>query len=420
LHHIYEIASRIEEFINMPGRVSIKKMTTPLKVSVVCALTLIVFLFQTVSATGAETLTRIQVPDGLSPGLMHLLDLADPEQQPSFQPDKIKKLLEFVEQPKDPGAMYFADPKIGSPSAYFDFDIRQHFDHMLKYAFNPNLPGYLTTPSSLRLSRWKQVQGLSGRLPVLWKIVDEQEEPILIRGLEFVENTPDVFSGAYYSYYLYRTLILFKANNRKVILSISKQKGKSDVGKKGYVLGTDDNWDYFYSGKPGLTKPGFGWVRSHMYDSSGINIYYEIDPYEPLLRCAAFKWVRAGWSKINVVKTHHIHNGIKRYAKSFKQIMEYPSLPSINALGDAFSKINAMPADALKERIKIYLNILENRYGRDYRPPSAWSPQVFKDRSPWFQMSTEAMQSVLMVEYMKHAMGKSDANVVVALRGLLK
>ena len=79
-----------------------------------------------------------------------------------------------------------------------------------------------------------------------------------------------------------------------------------------------------------------------------------------------------------------------------------------------------MSADALKERIKIYLNILENRYGRDYRPPGTWSPQVFKDRSPWFQMSTEAMQSVLMVEYMKHAMGKSDANAVVALLDLSK
>jgi hypothetical protein len=401
----------------MPGRVSIKKMTAPLKISVGSALILIVFLFQTPSATGAEPLTKIQVPDRLSPGLAHLLNLAGPEKQSSFQPDKIKKLLDFVEGPKEPGVLYFADPKMGSPSAYFDFDVRQHFGHMLKYAFNPNLPGYLTTPSSIRWSHWKQVQSPVGPSAVLWKIVDEQEAPILVKELGFVENTPDVFSGAYYSYHLYRTLILYKANHRKVIISISKQKGKSDVGKKGYVLGSDDNWDYFYSGEPGLMMPGLGWVRSRMYDSYGINIYYEIDPQAPLLRCAAFKWVRAGWSKINVVKRHHIHNGIKRFAKSFKQIMEHQSLPSINAFGVAFSKINAMSADELKKRIKIYLNILENRYGRDYRPPRAWSPQVFKDRRPWFQMSKEAMQSVLMVEYMKQAMGKSDANGIVALLG---
>lgn len=392
-------------------------MTSPRKRVCSYALLIFAFLFQAVSASGEEPLTHIQVPDSLSPGLIHLLNLADPEKQLSFQPDKIKKLLAFIETPKDLGVIYFADPKLGAPSAYFDFDTRQHFDHIVKYTFNPNLPSYLTSPSSIRLSHWEQAQGLSGKLPLLWKIAGAQEAPFIVNGLEFVENTPDVFSGAYYSYYLYRTLVLYKANDRKVIISISKQKGKSDVGKKGYVLGSDDNWDYFYSGKPGLSMPGLSWVRSHMYDSYGINIYYEIDPYTPLVRCAAFKWVRAGWSKINVVKKHHIHNGIKRFAKSFKQIMEYPSLPSIDAFGDAFSQINAMTADELKEKIKVYLDILGNRYGRDYRPPRAWSPQVFKDRSPWLQMAPEAMQSVLMVEYMKHAIGKSDANAVVALLG---
>ncbi len=119
---------------------SIKKMTSQLKMVCCCALTIMTFLFQAASAPGAEPLTQIEVPDSLSPGLMHLLDLADPQKQPSFQPDKIKKLLEFVEGPKEPGALYFADPKLGSPSAYFDFDIRQRFDHMLKYAFNPKVP----------------------------------------------------------------------------------------------------------------------------------------------------------------------------------------------------------------------------------------------------------------------------------------
>jgi hypothetical protein len=395
-------------------------MAPPRKRVCTNALIIVALIFQAALAQGEAPLTRIQVPDSLSPGLAHLLDLADPDRQQAFQPHKINKLLEFVEAPKDPGAMYFVDPGLGSPSAYFDFDIRQHFDHILKYAFNPNVPQHLMAPSSMRLSHWEEVQGLDGQFPLLWRMIDEQAAPIIVSGLEFVENTPDVFSGAYYSYHLYRTLILFKADNRKVIISISKQKGKSDVGKKGYVLGFDDNWDYFYSGKPGLVMPGLGWVRSHMYDSNGINIYYEVDPHAPLVRCAAFKWVRAGWSKINVVKQHHIHNGIKRFAKSFKQIMEHPSLPGVEAFGDAFSRLNAMTPDELKDRIKIYLDILENRYGRDYRPPRAWSPKVFIDRSPWFQMSAEAMQSVLMVEYLKHAIGKSDAKVVVALLGLSK
>jgi hypothetical protein len=79
-----------------------------------------------------------------------------------------------------------------------------------------------------------------------------------------------------------------------------------------------------------------------------------------------------------------------------------------------------MPANELREGIKIYLSNLESRYGRDYRPARTWSPKVFKDQSPWFQMSTQAMQAVLMMEYMKHTLGKTDAHGVVALLGLSK
>ena len=396
-------------------RGSISKMTSLQKMGCGCALIMLVFVFQAAAVSGAETLSEMPVPESLSPGLMYLLDQADPAKYQSFKRSKIKEILEYVQKPKGADALYYADPQLGSPSAYLDFDIRQHFDHVLKYSFNPKFPGYLMTPSSTRLSHWNQVQGSGSQLPVLWDTADNLEAPVIVRGLETIENTPDVFSGAYYRYQLNRTLILFKDNNRKVFISISRQTDTSDVGKKGYVLGSDDNWDYFYSGQPGLTIPGLGWVKSRMYDSYGINIYIEMDPGAPLLRCGVFKWVQAGWSNINVVKRHHIHNGIKRFAKSFKEIMEHPSLPGIDALSDAFAKIKALTVDELRASIKTYLSTLENYYGRDYRPPRRWSPQIFKDKKPWLQMSIEAMQSVLMVEFIKHAMGKRDAPNVVAL-----
>jgi hypothetical protein len=395
-------------------RGAMAKMTSLPKMGCGCTLIVLVFMLQTVSVSAAEKLTETPVPESLSPGLMYLLELADPAELQSFQPAKIKKLLQYIQKPKAANALYYADPKLGSPSAYLDFDIRQHFDHILKYSFNPNIPGYLMTPSSTRLSHWDPVQGSDGQLPVLWDTSDNLEAPVIVKGIETIENTPDVFSGTYYRYQMYRTLILFKDDNRRVLISISRQTGSSDVGKKGYVLGSDDNWDYFYSGKPGLTIPGLGWAKSRMFDSYGINLYIEMDPAAPMLRCGVFRWVQAGWSKINVVKRHHIHNGIKRFEKSFREIMEHPSLPDIDALSDAFSKIKALPEDKLKSSIKSYLAILVNRYGADYRPPRRWSPQVFKDKKPWLQMSTEAMHAVLMVEFLKHAMGKRDAQDLIA------
>jgi hypothetical protein len=197
--------------------------------------------------------------------------------------------------------------------------------------------------------------------------------------------------------------------------TLSKQTDRSDVGKKGYVLGSDDNWDYFYSGNPGLTIPGLGWVSSYMYDSYGISIYYELDPAAPLQRCGIFRWVRAGWSGINAVKKHHIHDGIKRFAKSFKQIMEYPDLPGTNQFSGVYSKITSLPEIELRDRIKLYLSILQNRYGSDYRPSRALSPLVFQDKGPWLQMRAEAMQSALMLEYLKAVMAKTSPKRIEAL-----
>ena len=382
-----------------------------------CRQFLILFILLVTAATalGEDRLSETKIPDRLSPDLMHLLNLADPSLQTHFDAAKIRNLLDYIETPKDIDSHLFVAPQIGSPSSYYEFDVHRSFGHFLKYAFNPDVPGYLLTPSSIRLTHWKQVQGSGDRLPPLRNIIATLEEPVILRGLEFVENTPDLVSGAYYSYDLHRALVLLKFKNRKVIITISKQKDRSNVGKKGYVLGSDDNWDYFYSEKPGLTIPGLGWARSYMYESSGINVYYEIDPYTPVLRCATFKWLRAGWSKINAAKNHHIYSGMKRFAKSFKEIMEYPALPNIDAFSDAYAKVKALSKIELIERIKIYLNILENRYGQDYRPERALSPKVFKDKNPWFQMSADAMQAVLMMEYLKHALGKTDKQTVVAL-----
>ena len=403
----------------MNRHISTKKMTVAPKIGS-CVLIMIVCLLQSVPASGADPLPEIQVPNDVSPALMHLLEQAGPDHQASFDAEKIIKLLNYIRSPKQQNALYFVDQKIGAPSGYFEFDLRQNLEQILKYAFNPNLPGFLMTPSSMRFSRWEQMPADGQRVPLLWNMLDKLDEPVIVKGIQFVENTPDLVSGAYYGYHLDRTLILFKHNNRRALISISKQKGTSDVGKKGYVLGSDDNWDYFYSGKPGLTIPGLGWVRSHLYDSYGVNIYYEIDTQAPLLRCAVFKWLRAGWSRINAVKKNHIHNGIKRFAKSFKEIMEHPSLPSIIAFSDAFSKIKAMSDTELRAKIKIYVSILEKRYGREYRPPRQWSPKIFEDKSPWYQLSTEAMQSALMVEYIKVVLGKTEDKVLIALLDLPK
>jgi len=394
---------------------SVTACDTMKKIRLVLILTVPVCLLLATAGYGSGEKAQIKLPDSLSPGLMHLLDLVDPQRSEQFDSKRITEILEFIDAPKDLNRLYYADTKTGAPSAYYQFDVARRLQEVLKYAFNPAIPGHITMPSSVRLSHWRQVDGHAQTLPELWKEMAALDSPVVVRGIEVLENTPDTFSGAYYKYDLHRVLILFKADNRNVLISISKQTDVSDVGQKGYVLGADKNWDYYYTGKPGLTIAGLGWVRSYMYDSYGISVYYEREPGAPMVRCAIFKWLRAGWSGINMVKRYHIYEGLLRYAKSHKEIMESALLPEADALADFFSGIRALGIEDLRDKIAFYPHILKSRYAISPPPDAKWSSDLFDNREYWARLSKEEMQSLIMLEYMKLALGKTDKKEVAEL-----
>ena len=233
-----------------------------------------------------------------------------------------------------------------------------------------------------------------------------------------MEITPDTHSGAYYAYNVHETELLFRYHQRPILVTVSRQVDVSSVGKKGYVLGTDDDWDYFYSDKPGLTLPALGWVKSYMYGSSGINIYDEVDPVAGKVRCAVFKWLQAGWSGINMVRRKHIYSGLKRFAKPLKEILEYPSLPTVKSMTDYFSRIRGYSEDTLRAKMQIYSGILQNRYDGEKGHAKKLPAYLFKDQNHWARMSRDEMESALVIEYMKYAVGKTRLDEVEALLDL--
>jgi hypothetical protein len=155
-----------------------------------------------------------------------------------------------------------------------------------------------------------------------------------------------------------------------------------------------------------------------MYDSYGISIYYEIDAQLPKVRCATFRWVRAGWSKFNVVKRFHIYKGSLRFAAAFKEIMESTQLPGVDTLAAAFSKMMNLSVEELKDKMKLYVDILKQQYGRVPLKSVKWSPKIFEGKIQWLEMSKEEMRSALVVEYMKYVLGKTDIRDVGALLSL--
>ncbi len=348
------------------------------------------------------------MPASMNSGLRHLLSLADPGREVDFKPHAISSVLEFVESTKEKEAVYYCDILRGLTSAYYEFDLRLDFKTLVDYTFNPDIPGVVMTPSSTRIYRWMGTTDNNGGYPRMGNYLNKTDSPVVFRGRQFIEITPDLTSGAYYRYQANLTILYFKYRGRDVIVSINRQSDLSTVGKKGYVLGTDVDWDYLYTGKTGLTLPALGWVRSYMYDSQGINIYDAINPAGPLVRCAVFKWLRAGWSGINMVQKKHILRGLKRFAATYKEILESPRVPPVARLTTDCAAIHAMPPDVLRAKMDIYFDVLKRRYLQGPNHTRREPAKLIESGSHQYRLTEEEMKSVLFVEYMKRALGKTE------------
>lgn len=349
------------------------------------------------------------VPEDANPGLDYLLELAQADHSQPFDLSKIESVIHFLRMTKDQNTLYFPGNRKNVASAYYEFDIHKNLKHILDIGFNPNIPPFIISPSSIRLAYWTEINGKHQSPPDLSAMLSRLDKPVTVSGVEHEEITPDLNTGAYYGYDLNRTLILMKYQGRPVLISISKQKNVSDVGKKGLVLGKDSNWDYFYSGLNGLNKPGLGWVNSYMYDSCTVSIFMEEDDAgASKVHCGIFKWLRAGWADINMVQNHHIYGGLKRYTDTVKGVLEYPSLPEPKAMAEIFSRINTFSSDELREKVRSYMTRLSQKYQNDAGSDGKLIAESLQDDTYLNHLNKYQMRSILAVEYIKFLLGKNS------------
>jgi hypothetical protein len=220
--------------------------------------------------------------------------------------------------------------------------------------------------------------------------------------LERDSNTPDLNTGVYHEYDLDRTLILVNHKGRQALISISKQIKESNVGKKGVIVGNDNDWTYYYSGEPGTPKTGLGWVKSYIYDYFSVCVYVESGAAPTMVRTGVFQWLRAGWSGINFVKPDHILRGMKRFALHTRTVLESPKLPAPNQMMSVYQSLVNMPAGDLNKKYATLQTAL--------RSSAAQTGKVSKpepdERLSFANIPKEQMVEELMLEYLKMSLGK--------------
>lgn len=318
------------------------------KITVSCLLFL--FLTPASAAHAQETFTDI------SQSINHLKKISA-ENPPELNTERIAPLIRLA---LDESRREEELPKLnGMSGAFYRFDVPATVSDIIRYGYNPEMPSYVLRPSCVRYSNWKETYADQSNtdFSTLWEKADNPpSNPLIIQGLEYEEITPDHSSGAYYGYDQLRTLALFESQNATVFLSICLQDQKSSVGQKGEILGNDTGWNYFYSGEKGITKTGLGWADSYIYSAFTITLYIQ-KPGETESICICLNWLDAGWMGMNFVKSKHITDGLKRFARDLHTIFSSQKLPAAEKITALQKKLADCPE---KKITKIYQEILSN------------------------------------------------------------
>ncbi len=340
--------------------------------------------------------------DDIEASLDHLFAMIE---DPSIQIDmaKLDPMLDFVVNGTE-------DPKDIKPAKRFSGNgiclresINADMDTITRYFYNPDIPNFLLCPAVLRLSGWYPDSEFLQRKTPLWEELDSFEAPIQTRGKEFEACTPDSFGEAYFRYDINRLINLVKYQGKNVIISVSLQDDESDVGRKGAII-NDQEWDYFYSGIEGLNRGLIGWMDTFMYNSASVLIYVEHDAATRKGSTFLFKWLKAGWAGMNVVKRKHIYDGTLRYVRSMSKVLESPDLTP-EELAAGMRVVEELTGPQVDEYIAQYAKNFELRFQDNPKLSSKEYSKIIADGGYAEVLDKEERKSLLYLEKLKAMLG---------------
>ncbi|MBT8339512.1 MAG: hypothetical protein HKP58_00725 [Desulfatitalea sp.] len=350
--------------------------------------------------------TISQLPDAVEKGIDHLLDFgtsADADRQLAI--DGIEPVLEFIHQ-AEPMAKLTPAERNGVRGAFLAYHVQRPLTDIVRYVYNRRIPEGAVNPSSVNYSIWKSVNGNGSGLPDLWQTVKDLSNPVVAEGVVREIISPDLHTGAYYEYDLRRTFFIYRQGSKRVFISLSKQIGDSEVGRKGYIVGCDTEWNYLYTQEKGLDMAGLGWVKSKIYDYLSACIYLEDDQQPGHVRVGVFQWLKAGWVGINMVDSHHIHDGMVRYAEQLKQMMETDQMPEPSILENVFNALEGTDPALLRVQMETVTQHVLTRARTDKKLSKKSAIRDLDEKAYVARMPKAQLVTAMMREYVKYCLGK--------------
>ncbi len=276
---------------------------------------------------------------------------------------------------------------------------------VLDYLVNPDVPGEVLNPSSVRIND-RQSPAIRAGAEAFRNTPLPPARPVVLRDTEFEETTPDVSSGGYYSYTLNRLFVLTSYEGRAALFSVSRMPGTSSVGRKGAVVGKDGDWTYVYTPVTGTNLSLVGWAETYLYGSSSVSVFLETVPGGGTTEMYIFKWAKAGWSGMNVVKPSHLRDGVDRFFGSLHTVLESPRRPSPQAVAACRAELEALDDAALRQRLKGLAEHLAARSKEDSLLSQKDFQSVLSGGNYAASLTRRQMISELLKLYLRKQLGK--------------
>ncbi|KJS31472.1 MAG: hypothetical protein VR64_11830 [Desulfatitalea sp. BRH_c12] len=290
--------------------------------------------------------------------------------------------------------------------SFITYRVNRSLPEIIRYMYNRKIPEGAVNPSSIDHSFWKEQPGCGQDASEIWKALHTLSEPVIAKGLvrEFI--SPDIHTGAYYEYDLLRTFLLYRQGSSRAVISLSNQVGTSEVGRKGFIVGDDQDWNYLYTQEKGLNKAGLGWVKSRIYTFFSVCFYIEDDARPGVVQIGVFQWLGAGAVGLNLVDSHHIQNGLKRYAEQFKGMLESARMPEPMVLERMYTTLDDTPEAILREKALDVIRHIKHKAANDRSLAGNDAIREMDEKAYIERMDKNKLLSILMREYVKFCLGK--------------
>ena len=338
-------------------------------------------------------------------GLTYLLDLCDETSEAALDFSKVDPVVNFILK-ADELSKPTLEPREEINGAFIAYSLDRPLPEALRYAYNQQIPEGAINASSVNYSQWEMTSAGTAGPPELWRMLTDLSKPKTVRGVVRETISPDLHTGAYYEYGLKRAFLLYQQGDFRVMFSISNQMGESDVGKKGFIVGDDQDWSYLYTQENGLNKGGLGWMKTRIYKFFSICAYIEDLNRPGKVKIGIFQWLGAGWAGFNLVESHHIRKGMERQTTQFKALLESEKMPSADKLERVYRSLNRLDEATLREKATEAVSFICDKARNDEKLKRKKAVSKLDPEAYVATMDKNQLVSELMREFMKFTFGK--------------